>query len=294
MEKNIICQGRSISSSELCWLSDIVNDHPDWSRHKITTHICTQWDWRTHKGQLKTFAARSFIDKLEVRGLLKLPPIRKNLRRPPRPLYPDNFHFPQKHPIEGILDRYTPLTVQIPISNSYEEHCFGFYLKNHHYLGFNKSVGESLKYLVQDHRGRNIACLLFGSAAWKTAPRDNFIGWNAKVRERNINFLTNNSRFLILPWVRIPCLASHILGLITRRIQKDWMERYAHPIHMVETFVEIPRFKGTCYKAANWIQVGETKGRSRQDPDRTLSVPIKTIWLYPLTRKFKQILCDEK
>jgi hypothetical protein len=164
------------------------------------------------------------------------------------------------------LDGYTPLTVQIPIPNSYAEHCFGFYLKNYHYLGFNKSVGESLKYLVRDHRGRDIACLLFGSAAWKTAPRDNFIGRNVKVRERNINFLTNNSRFLILPWVRIPHLASHILGLITRRIQKDWMERYAHPIHMVETFVEIPRFKGTCYKAANWVQVGETKGPLQTRP----------------------------
>lgn len=293
MEKTITCQGRSIGPSEISWLSGIVLDHPDWSRHRITKHICAQWDWCTHTGQLKTFAARSLIDKLEQRGLLSLPPIQTSFRRSPRPPYPADFHIPQKCLIKGALDCYTPLTVHIPTPNSYEEPCFGFYLKQYHYLGFNKTVGENLKYLVRDCRGRDLACLLFGSAAWKTAPRDRFIGWEPKVRERNINFLANNVRFLILPWVHIPNLASHILGMITRRIKKDWIVRYAHPVHMLETFVESPRFKGTCYKAANWKRVGKTKGRSRQDRKHDLSVPIKEIWLYPLTRNFQKTLCDE-
>ena len=293
MKKTITCQGRSIGQSELIWLNSIVRDHPDWSRHKITRHICTRWDWRTCNGQLKTFAARSFIDKLEQQGRLKLPPIQTSFRRRPRPVYPANFQIPPKHPVEGALDGYTPLTVQIPTPNSYEEHCFGFYLKHYHYLGFNKTVGESLKYLVKDRLGRNIACLLFGSAAWKTTPRDSFIGWNIKIREQNINFLTNNSRFLIFPWVRIPNLASHILGSIARRIKQDWIDCYGHPVHMLETFVESSRFEGTCYKAANWIRVGKTKGRSRQDRKHLVSVPVKEIWLYPLTRNFQQVLCNE-
>jgi hypothetical protein len=129
-----------------------------------------------------------------------------------------------------MLIDLAPLTVRIPASNSYEEHCVGYYLKNYHYLGFNRTIGESLKYLIQDRDGRDIACLLFGSAAWKTATRDRFIGWGTKVRQQNLNYLTNNTHFLILPRVSIPNLASHILGFVSRRIQKDWMDRYAHPI----------------------------------------------------------------
>jgi hypothetical protein len=132
------------------------------------------------------------------------------------------------------------------------------------------------------------------NSSWKTAARDRFIGWGTKVRQQNLNYLTNNTRFLILPWVSIPNLASHILGFVSRRIQKDWMDRYAHPIHMMETFVDSSRFRGTCYKAANWIYTGVIKGRSRQDQNHTLSAPVKIIWVYPLTSKFRQILCDEK
>jgi len=293
MEKVIICQGRSIGSSELSWLRSIVRENPDWSRHKISKYICEQWDWRTYTGQLKTFAARSLIDKLEQREYLKLPPIRTKFRHSPRPPYPNNFNVPQMESIIGTLDCFTPLSVLIPTSNSYEDHCVGFYLNRYHYLGFNKTVGKNIKYLVKDRQGRDLACLLFGSAAWKTADRDRFIGWDAKVRETNLHLLTNNARFLILPWVRIPHLASHILGLITRRIKKDWMNRYGHPVHLLETFVETPHFKGTCYKAANWQRIGKTKGRSRQDRKHDLSVSIKEIWLYPLTQNIKQVLCNE-
>lgn len=161
----------------------------------------------------------------------------------------------------------------------------GYYLNHYHYLGFNQTVGENIKYLVRDRSGHNVACLLFGSAAWKTAPRDSFIGWNRELREKNINFITNNTRFLILPQIRVPHLASHILGCIIRRIQKDWRDKYTHPIYMVETFVERDLFKGTCYKAANWLCVGQTRGRSRQDRYLKLSVPVKDILLYPLTKK---------
>jgi hypothetical protein len=232
------------------------------------------------------------IDKLEQRGLLDLPPIRVSFRRKPRPPFPEGFAAPDLKPTNKPLETVTPLSIQIPTPNSYEEYCVGYYLNRYHYLGFNRTVGENIKYLVRDQFGQDLACLLFGSAAWKTAPRDSFIGWDRETRKSNINFLTNNTRFLILPKVRIPHLASHILGSIMRRIQQDWINKYAHPIHMVETFVECNLFKGTCYKAANWRCVGQTKGRSRQDNGRTqLSVPVKDILLYPLTKNFRQALC---
>ena len=291
MDETVACQGRLIQQSDLCWLRNVVQEHPYWSRHKITRHICNQWGWRTHSGQLKTFAARSMIDKLEQRGLLNLPPIRVSFRRSPRPPFPKGFTAPELKQIEESLKYLTPLSIHIPAPNSYENNCVGYYLSRHHYLGFNRTVGENIKYLVRDCLGQDIACLLFGSAAWKTAPRDSFIGWDRETREENINFVTNNTRFLILPQVRVPHLASHILGCIMRRIQQDWRNKYAHPIHMVETFVERDIFKGTCYKAANWLCVGQTKGRSRQDRHTKLSVPIKDILLYPLTKNFRQALC---
>ena len=291
MSEAVTCQGRVIQQTELCWLRDVIQKHPCWSRHKITRHICSQWEWHTNSGQLKTFAARSMIDKLEQRGLLDLPPIRVSYRRNPRPPFPKGFTVPGLKQIEESLKELTPLSIHIPEPNSYEDNCVGYYLNRLHYLGFNKTVGENIKYLIRDRFGRDIACLLFGSAAWKTAPRDSFIGWDSETQKANINYITNNTRFLILPHVHVPHLASHILGHIMRRIQRDWINKYAHPIHMVETFVERDRFKGTCYKAANWLCVGQTKGRSRQDRYTKLSVPVKDILLYSLTKNFKQALC---
>jgi hypothetical protein len=291
MDKIIHCQGRVLHQSEVCCLQTIIDKHPDWSRHKITQNICQRWEWRTSTGQLKTFAARSLIDKLEQRGQLKLPPIRIAKRRPQRPPFPKGFIAPVNRPITSSLNKLTPLSINIPLANSYEDDCVGYYLSQHHYLGFNRTVGENLKFLIRDKFGRDLACLLFGSAAWKTAPRDNFIGWSPEIRKANINAITNNTRFLLLPWIRVPHLASYVLARVLRRIKQDWMHKYGHPIHMVETFVECDRFKGTCYKASNWFCVGKTKGRSRQDRYNNLVVPVKDIYLYPLTRNFLQMLC---
>jgi hypothetical protein len=290
MNTPLICQGRKIDALQIDWLRCIISDHPQWSRHRITQHICSQWNWRSHTGHLKTFAARSLIDKLEQRSLIALPPIVVNQRRSSRATFPKGFISPECTAIECALSSLTPLTIQIPSSGSYEEASVGYYLTRYHYLGFKRTVGENLKFLVRDRYGRDVACLLFGSAAWKTAPRDAFIGWDTDTRQKHINFMTNNSRFLILPSVRVPHLASHILAVVMRRIKKDWMYKYAHPVHLVETFVERDHFKGTCYKAANWISIGKTKGRSRQDRDNTLCVPVKDIYVYPVTRNFRQAL----
>ena len=266
MDTSLICQGRDIDTAQIDWLRSVISDHPQWSRHRITQHICSQWNWRTHAGRLKTMAARSLIVKLEQRGVIGLPPIQVNNRRSVRAPFPKEFVPPDCIAIECALSCLMPLTIRIPLHRSYEEACVGYYLTRYHYLGFNRTVGESLKFLVSDRYGRHVACLLFGSAAWKVASRDSFIGWDMETRQKHINFTTNNSRFLILPSVRVPHLASHILAAVMRRIRKDWIDKYAHPVHLVETFVQSNRFAGTCYKAANWIFLGQT----RAAPDKTV------------------------
>ncbi len=291
MNEAIRCQGRHILPSDLSWLRDLVAQHPEWSRHKLTQHICRHWGWQTHTGQLKTFAARSLIDKLEQRGFLNLPPIRVACRRSLLPPFRKDFIPPDATPLEASLNDLTPLSIHIPTPHSYEASCVGYYLNQLHYLGFTRTVGEQIKYLVRDRSGQDLACLLFGSAAWTIAPRDAFVGWEPATRKDNINFMTNNTRFLILPWVRVPHLASHLLGRVMRRLRQDWIDHYGHPVHLVETFVERDRFKGICYKAANWLHVGHTKERSRQDRHNDRRVPVKEIYLYPLIRHFRQALC---
>ncbi len=290
MEDTIICQGREIAISDLKWLRNWITKNSDWSINRLTVELCRIWNWYTHTGHPKTFAGRSFLFKLQQRGLISLPPIRVKFRphhsctivRMSKPV-PKSEHICSK------LSELKPLNVITPEPGSFEDSCFRWYLSTHHYLGYH-SVGENIKYLIRDRYGRDLACLLFGSAAWKTTPRDTFIGWSDCTRKRNINLMTNNIRFLILPWVRVPHLASHILGMIMKRIVGDWDNKYAHPVHLVETFVEKKRFKGTCYRAANWIYVGQTKGRGRQDRYTTCSVSIKDIYLYPLNHSFREML----
>jgi hypothetical protein len=180
----------------------------------------------------------------------------------------------------------------MPVSPGSEAHpLFNYLLSSYHYLGHNTTVGENMKYLVQDRYGRPLACFLWGSAAWKTAPRDDFIGWDHRSRERNLNYTTNNTRFLILPWVRVPHLASHILSQVSKRICSDWMSKYSHPIYLLETFVDCCRFRGICYQAANWILLGRTEGRTRNDRGHTIHVSHKDVYVYPLLKGFRRKLC---
>jgi len=289
MSESIICQGREVCEPDLRRLRQLIGAHPDWSRHRITQQLCRQWDWRTQTGRLKTFAARSFIDKLEVRGLIALPPIRVEYRRPHRRAYP-KVTPPQATSIETSFAEIAPVSFTLIGNGTYAQGCFGHYLSQHHYLGFQRTVGEHLEYLVRDRFGRDLACVLFGSAAWQSAPRDRWIGWSDAERRRNLNFMTNNTRFLVLPWVRVPHLASHILGRSMRRLQREWVHRYGHPVYLVETFVDKGRFNGTCYKAANWTLLGHTQGRGRQDRYNTYSVPVKDILAYPLCKNFRKAL----
>jgi len=290
MPESFICQGRVVQPADIEWLQSWIVEHPSWSRYRLACELCKLWDWSTPTGQLKDFAARSFLLKLMAPGLITLPPVRtekQRVRGYASQFSPPPVAFQQPSAIASSLEELTPLSLTIPESGSLEEHLCHHYLATHHYLGFQCTVGENLKYVIRDRHGRYLACMLFGAAAWKTKPRDQFIGWTDAIRTRRLSGVANNTRFLILPWVRVPHLASHLLATILRRISADWQHKYGHPLHLIETFVERDRFRGTCYRAANWKLVGQTTGRSRQDRYATISVPVKDIYLYPLTPRFR-------
>jgi hypothetical protein len=296
MPEPILCQGRVVQPAEISWLQSWIDEHPSWSRYRLACELCKLWQWTTPTDKLKDFAARSFLIKLMARGLITLPPVRIEKQRVhgyTRPISTAIFELPQPPSIASSLAELTPLSLIIPESGSPEEQLCHHYLATHHYLGFQRTVGENMHYVVRDCHGRHLACLLFGAAAWKTKPRDQHIGWTETMRTQRLSGVANNTRFLILPWVRVPHLASHLLSIIMKRISTDWHHKYGHPLHLIETFVERDRFRGTCYRAANWLLVGQTKGRSRQDRYASMSVPIKDIYLYPLTPRFREFLCHE-
>ena len=177
-----------------------------------------------------------------------------------------------------------------PVQGPDQARLFRGLLQAHHYLGYSGPVGENLQYLAFDRSRRPLACLLFGAPAWQVACRDRYIGWDRSAREQALDRIANNMRFLILPWVQVMHLASHLLGQVQRRVSADWQHKYGHRIELLESFVEIDRFNGTCYAAANWVRVGQTTGRSRNDRHTRLQVPIKSVWLHPLNRHFRRRL----
>jgi Domain of unknown function (DUF4338) len=284
-----VIQGRMVTPEILAQVRGLIAERPGWSRRRLALELCRQWQWHNAAGQIKDMAARSFLDKLEARGCLELPP-RQGRGGPgfaPRlavlPPAPTEF--------KESLAQLRPLQWQVFSARQPQATRFNAYLARYHYLPYRSTVGENLGYLVQDRQGRDLACALFGAAAWKIQPRDAFIGWTAHQRQTHLGGVVNNSRFLILPWVRVPELASHILGRVARRVARDWQARYSHPVVLLETFVERSRFRGSCYRAANWICVGQTQGRTRQDRQHQLQAPVKDILVYPLQANFRAQLC---
>jgi hypothetical protein len=266
----------------------LIGEHPGWSRRRISEALATQWDWRNGAGRLKDMAARSLLLKLAERGLVSLPPRRRapTHRMGCRRVEPWRW---EAAPLEGAWSTVGPVQVREVSGEPEGRALVACALSRFHYLGHGGTVGENLQYLVSAG-DRPLACLLFGSAAWKCRDRDRFIGWQTQARERHLGQITNNTRFLILPWVRVRHLASWTLGQVTRRLSGDWQAKYGHGIALVETFVERERFVGTSYRAANWRKVGATTGRTRQDRDRSLAAPVKDIYLYPLRRDFREVL----
>lgn len=287
----IVLQGRVIEPNDTATINALVELNPGWSRRRLSLELCQQWNWRNAAGQIKDMAARTLLAKLEQRGLIRLP-----ARRQVAPKRMSGQHIKQlqwdQEPVEGHLSSIKGLHLQEVSSQPDERKIFASALSQFHYLGFKGTVGENLQYMVRNGEKRLLACLLFGSSAWKSKDRDQWIGWNIEQRQRNLNFTTNNNRFLILPWVKVPHLASWILGQALRRLSTDWQAKYGHPIVMVETFVERDRFKGTAYQAANWIKVGSTTGRTRQDRNHQMQCPVKDIYVYRLQKRFRERLAQ--
>jgi hypothetical protein len=241
-------------------------------------------------GALRDMVCRGLMLMLHRGGLIELPPVRRVPRNPMVDRSHPSLVSVDEAPLQMALAELGPLEVR-QVRRTPEEALFNSLLKHHHYLGYTQPVGEHLKYLVFA-RGRPIACVAWSSAPRHLGSRDRFIGWDKKARLKNIRLLAYNTRFLILPWVTVPHLASHILGRMARMLSVDWQRVYAHPIYFVETFIDPQRFRGTCYRAANWTVLGETKGRGKDAPTRQVNRSIKEVLGYPLVKDFRQRLSD--
>jgi hypothetical protein len=245
MNETLVIQGRKITTGDIRLIQQLMDANPFWLRTRLSKELCTLWNWRNAKGQLKNMACLALLTKLEKRGYLTLPPSRQWGRKGNEKQV-INYVPHSKSVISGTLGRVFPLRIE-PVEAKEDLALFKCFLAQYHYLGWSGTVGENVKYLVWDRDNHPLACLLFGAAAWTCALRDQFIGWNAQARKVNIHLITNNMRFLILPWVRVRYLASHILGQIARRISRDWLVKYGHPVYLLETFVEARRFQGISY-----------------------------------------------
>ena len=280
MESEITVQGRRLGSGDVTWLQGWIDENPTWSRKQIARDLCRRWDWVDARGRLKDFAARSLLLKLESRGRVKLPALRTQFRRErPKVSEPEAWEEPSMR--VASLGEIGPVLLEKVQAGSAAAKRWAFYLERYHYLGF-RVVGENVGYLAHDKEGQDLGCLLFGAAAWRCAPRDRKLGWSSSDRQERLWSVVNNTRFLILPWVQVKHLASSVLGAVARRIDTDWRQSYGHGVDWLETFVDRQRFRGSCYRAANWECVGQTQGRSRQDREHQLRVPIKDVYLYDL------------
>lgn len=273
-------RGRLIDQDDLGTIRDLVASYWDQGRSAISRELCKQWNWYQANGSLKDRACRVLLLKLEEKGEITLPPRKKESYRHPRRTDRRNYEYDNSS-LTGTVSEFGSLTIKM-VRRCPDEGLWDYLVDRYHYLGNPWIVGSYLKYLAYLD-DRLVACLGWGSAAWNVASRDSFIGWDHIVREANLHKVVNNARFLILPWVSVRHLASKVLALNSRCLQGDWYAFYRQHVSLLETFVDRTRYQGTCYKAANWYYVGETKGRGKYGQKATQ--PIKAVYLYPLGKK---------
>jgi hypothetical protein len=283
-------RGRVITEADVAQIRELIATYPALSRRALSQKVCQAWNWIQPNGQPRDMVCRSLMLALHRAGHIELPPRRRTplnpLAKRSRPAVAEI----DRAPVESSLRALGPLRFE-PVRRTPRERLFNSLIEQHHYLGYTQPVGEQLKYLIWAG-ARPIACLAWSSAPRHLGCRDRFIGWSASARRQNIHLLAYNLRFLILPWVRVPHLASHILGRMAHQLSGDWQQVYGHPVHFLETFIEPQRFRGTCYFAANWIRLGQTTGRGKQDQTHRPNRPIKEVLGYPLRRDFRRLLCQ--
>jgi len=288
MKQGVIIRGRLVTSDDVDLIRSLIDKYFKQGRTFISRELCRHWNWYQPNGALKDMACRELLRRLEKKGFVTLPPSRKKNHQKGR-----NLTIPphETHPIEGKLKTFLPIKL-LMVRGSPQETLFNGLIHKYHYLRYCQIVGPSLKY-VAFIKAYPVACLGWGAAAWKVACRDQFIGWSSLVRKKNLSLIINNTRFLILPWVHIPNLASHLLSQNIKTISRDWQRLYNYQIALLETFVDTKRFEGTSYKAANWIYAGITKGRGKNDRYNQYPVSVKSVFLYPLITKFREVLGHE-
>jgi Domain of unknown function (DUF4338) len=288
MSRNYRYRGRVITPEDIAFVRQLIADNPRASRRRLSAKLCEAWQWKQANGALRDMVCRGLLLMLHRAGEIELPPIRFRTlnpfvqREPPAPVLIDTT------PIAGALREVRPIAFQ-QVRRTADEPLFNSLMEQYHYLSYEQPVGEHLKYLTWA-QGRPIACVAWSSAPRHLGSRDRYIGWSAEARRRNIRFLAYNTRFLILPWVRVPHLASHILGRMAATLSDDWQAMYHHPVYFAETFIDPKRFRGTCYRAANWVPMGVTTGRGKDDQTHRPNRPIKEVFGLPLTRHFRELL----
>ena len=280
--------GRCFSCDEVALMRQAASDYAGLGITEIARTLCEWLDWKRPNGRLKNHECRLLLERLAAQGLLTLPAVRRSGRRGPRTVTPDAQSDAQA-PIQCRLADLQPLRLSL-IDHSHSP-LWRQYLQRYHYLGCRVPVGAHLRYFVYSAQSQILACLLWSSPAWKMAARDHWIGWTPDQRARNLQFIVNNSRFLILPWVQVKNLASAILAHSARQLPHHWSRTYGSTPLLLETLVDVTRFNGTCYRAANWIALGQTTGRGRMDTHHTAQATPKQIFVFPLHRQVQQQLC---
>ena len=282
-------RGRLIRAADVAFLRDLIAQHPGLSRRRLSVKVCEAWHWVQPNGQLREMVCRSLLLALHRAGHLQLPAKR---------LSPPNNAIRHRHvasvppydttPIEGTLASLQPLTIDL-VRRAEGETLFAHLLSRHHYLAYSRPVGEQIKYLGWAGQ-RPIACLGWSSAPRQLNLRDQFVGASKEAYRHHLHRIAYNTRYLIVPWAKVPHWASHLLSRVARRLSDDWQALYHHPIDLLESFVDTERFQGACYRAANWIWVGRSVGRGTRSKTASPTVSIKELWVYPLHRNFRQRL----
>lgn len=281
-------RGREIRAEDIVFIRRLIAEHPRLSRRQLSARLCEAWQWKQANGTLRDMVCRGLLLMLHRAGEIELPPVRYTppnplaQRQPPAPMLIDAT------PLRTRLSQLQPVAIQ-PVRRTPEENLFNSLMEQYHYLGYEQPVGEHLKYVAWA-QGRPIACLAWSSAPRHLGSRDRFLGWSAEARRHNLRFLAYNTRFLILPWIQVPHLASHILGRVVSRLSRDWEGMYGHPIYFAETFIDPARFRGTCYRAANWQSLGMTTGRGKASTSKRPNRSFKEVLGYALTPRFRELL----
>jgi hypothetical protein len=288
MDGPIRYRGKTYTSKEISEIREVIAAHRERSRWFLSREICRRWNWTQANGVLKDMICRGLLLRLEAQKLIELPPAKIPSPYPGR-RKPPTIEIDQT-PMEGNLSDLRPIEL-LQVRRTPLERVYQGLMEQFHYLGYSRPVGEHLEYQACS-RNRPLACIGWCSAPRHIGCRDRYLGWTKEQRVRNLSLVVINTRFLIFPWVRVPHLASHLLGLMARRICQDWQQIYRHEVVWLESFVDPERgFLGTSYKAANWIYLGQTTGRGKDDQTNKVNRSLKAVWGYPLRRDFRQVLC---